>query len=188
MHILCPKLCLRYILHLKLNFYVILDGKLNHMSCMRLLLKWNTVQRPKYPSSNPTANHFLSPNSSTIFGHTDRRTAINFQAWNSQSKPTNFRPSDNQKPDHKHKLRPTHTRSTNTNLNQSITKICREREAKSYTAKCQTESKSRPKQVNNSLLLPTSAQIFAPPQVWFGFPRGSWYRYLQKHISSSYIL
>ena len=39
-----------------------------------------------------------------------------------------------------------------------------------------------PAEQNNSLLLPTSAQIFAPPQVWFGFPGGSWYRYLQKHI------
>ena len=63
-------------------------------------------------------------------------TATNLRAWDPQSEPTHCWPSHNQKPDqkhkfigiqnHKHKFGPTHTRSTNTNLIQSITKICRE--------------------------------------------------------------
>ena len=105
-----------------------MDGKLNHMSCMPLMLKWNIVQRPKCPSFNPTASHFLFPNFSIVFGHTHHCTATNFQAWDSQSKSTHYLLSHKQKLDHKHKFESTHTRSTNTNLNQSITKICRVRE------------------------------------------------------------
>ena len=118
-----------YILYPNVKSVLMLDGKLNHLTPTWLMHKWHQVKRPKCPSSNPSSKP-PSPNSSTIFDHTPCRTAheihnqkpthhhtaTNFRAWDPMPKiKSQTQIHRNWIQNHKHKFRPTHKRSTNTN-------------------------------------------------------------------------